>query len=228
MNLLFLGDSITDCGHCFTPDNLGNGYVKYISMILQNQQSVPGQFPADKNGLPDRPHSPVTPYIVNGGSDGFTFPRILQKWKRNYQDAAWDAAVISGGINEVGYLMDADLSEDQSRQYLEYSMAALQELTASLLSRRVKVILLEPFLFPVPDSRIRWLPCLARVREHIRDILKTFISTSDSGSVLYVSPQPALDGLAREQGYAAVTTDGIHLTDAGSRCLAALVLPYLL
>ena len=31
MNILFLGDSITDCAHNFTPDNLGGGYVKLIA-----------------------------------------------------------------------------------------------------------------------------------------------------------------------------------------------------
>lgn len=59
MNLLFLGDGITDCDHCFTADNLGLGYVKKISLL-------PGVIAA------------------NGGTDGFIFPRVLQKWEQMY------------------------------------------------------------------------------------------------------------------------------------------------
>lgn len=29
--LTCLGDSITDCDHCFSRDSLGNGYVKILS-----------------------------------------------------------------------------------------------------------------------------------------------------------------------------------------------------
>lgn len=57
MKLLFLGDSITDCGHCFTADNLGNGYVKHVSMgllpscMVENGEQTALPFPgSSKNG----------------------------------------------------------------------------------------------------------------------------------------------------------------------------------
>ena len=50
--LLFLGDSITDCGHSFDPENLGNGYVR---IIAEN-------FSVQKDDVK----------ILNKGIDGFT------------------------------------------------------------------------------------------------------------------------------------------------------------
>ena len=38
-NLLFLGDSITDCNHYFDPDNLGYGYVRIISDKLSKTKT---------------------------------------------------------------------------------------------------------------------------------------------------------------------------------------------
>ena len=42
--ILFLGDSITDCGHSFDPDHLGYGYVRLISEKISDSQ-------ADKNDM---------------------------------------------------------------------------------------------------------------------------------------------------------------------------------
>ena len=33
--LTCLGDSITDCEHCFSRDFLGNGYVKFCQTVLK-------------------------------------------------------------------------------------------------------------------------------------------------------------------------------------------------
>ena len=43
--LTCLGDSITDCDHCFTADFLGNGYVQMLSKRFEKEgisQSVHG------------------------------------------------------------------------------------------------------------------------------------------------------------------------------------------
>lgn len=205
MNILFLGDSITDCGHCFTEDNLGSGYVKYISLFLEDGPSP-------------------TPLIINGGTEGFTFPRILQKWRQSYQDTPWDIAVLNGGINEVGYLMGTELPQESISQYLDRAMEDLHRLIASMLELHCrKILLVEPFLFPVPQYRRLWLPCLNELLRLIRRTVHVF----SPGPVQLLPVQEALDSLALKQGMDAVTTDGIHLTDAGNQCLARLILPHL-
>lgn len=269
MNILFLGGSTTDCGHCFTPDNLGNGYVKKLSLL-------PG----------------IT--ATNGGTDGFTFPDVLRKWRLMYAQNSYDCVVVTCGINDIGVI--ADLEEagrhDAAAAFLENSMAALRTLLDELsgisdmqesspyrqrqneialpsahgtaqsrnntappavFPNMPEILLLEPFLFPIPQARILWLPILQEVRERIQEAITSFpiahssiskqassLDTENPGkySVLpetksayaksipcarYVPTQAALESLAGQIGLSAVTTDGIHLTDKGHECLAKLV-----
>lgn len=199
MDILFLGDSITDCSHNFTPDHLGEGYVKMISQ--------------------DFPEFSVT----NGGSDGFTFPRTFQKWSRMYALHPYDCAVITGGINEAGVIMNTGLSRGQAAHFLDHSQDCLRSLLAGLLGRQTaRIVLVEPFLFPVPQYRISWLPVLEEIRSRIQKTASEF----SSDTVLYLPVQDRLDGLAGSSGaapYDAVTTDGVHLTRSGHRCLADAV-----
>ena len=57
--LTCLGDSITDCEHCFSRDFLGNGYVKMLSDCLKRDGS--------------------DYQVRNYGTDGFTINRLLQR-----------------------------------------------------------------------------------------------------------------------------------------------------
>lgn len=251
MNFLFLGDSITDCGHCFTRDNLGTGYVKMLSRL-------PG----------------VT--ATNGGTDGFTFPDMLRKWRLMYAQNTYDCVVITCGINDVGVIADLEESgrPGDASAFLENSVAALQtfleEQTGIASSHSEhgrggisippdgffhisRILLLEPFLFPVPKAREHWLPILVEMRTQIQQTIVHFndkyspqrvqclnemsawrpdpASSEKPGPdcsgctpcIRYIQTQPALDALASRFGYPAVTTDGIHLTGKGHECLAQLV-----
>ena len=40
--LTCLGDSITDCDHCFSRDFLGNGYVKCCQTVLKGRLRLSG------------------------------------------------------------------------------------------------------------------------------------------------------------------------------------------
>ncbi len=203
-DILFLGDSITDCDHCFSSDNLGYGYVR---MLAQR----PG----------------VT--AVNGGTDGFTFPRVLQKWRRMFSGRRYDHAVVTCGINEVGVIVNTGIRPWEAERYLDTSMESLRLLLAGLLQctgpeaqqsepGAASVLLLEPFLFPEPKARIPWFPLLETVRQDIQAVVSDFAPRAQ-----YLPVQDALDELAGDRGYGAVTTDGIHLTEFGHERLAALV-----
>lgn len=255
MNILFLGDSITDCGHSFTGDNLGNGYVKKLSLL-------PGVS------------------ATNGGTDGFTFPDVLRKWRLMYARNRYDCVVMTCGINDVGVaadLKDAGRNADASA-FLGESMAALRtllcELTGTVCAQTPsaygqipnipalapgttspvsRILLLEPFLFPIPRARELWLPALLEVRKRIQKAITDFHgahiaipgASADSDMevqakqsaltdekislaaavpcIRYIPTQAALDGLSGQIGLSAVTTDGVHLTDKGHECLAKLV-----
>lgn len=226
MKILFLGDSITDCDHCFSEDNLGFGYVKYAASLLQRSRpdaAAPKQFPEGQKQpaakavyrAPDQTgFSDLT--VINGGTDGFTFPLILQKWQRYYAEAAYDAVVVAGGINDVGVMMS--VKETEAEIFFERSMDALRLLLSSLLCRTGKLLVVEPFLFPHPAFLALWQPRLEGLRCHLRQICESF----DPNTVHVLSVQDELDALAAQNGYPFVTTDGIHLTEAGHRLLGQL------
>ena len=193
MNILFLGDSITDCAHNFTPDNLGGGYVKLIASR----------------------HPEIT--AVNGGTNGFTFPRVLQKWQQMYAARTYERAVITCGVNEAGIVMNTGLSQEQSDELLSHSKKAARTLIAGLLENNTsKILLIEPFLFPTAQYLVHWVPVLCRVRKMIRQTVLEF----PCDKVEYVPTQNALEQAAAREP---ITHDGIHLNRFGNQYLAALV-----
>lgn len=206
MNLLFLGASNTDCGHCFTSDNLGTGYVRFVYESLQAL--------CMKRGLPLS--------VTNGGTDGFTFPRIFEKWSRMYRGNPCDAVVILCGVNEVGVIHNTGLTKDQTAAYLSNSKKSLSHLLHELTGEGVPhILLLEPFLFRRPDYLNLWMPTLEQVRAMICSCVPT--EASPAGPVHYLPTQQRFDCLAAQLGLNQVTSDGIHLTEAGHRHLAKQV-----
>ena len=197
MRILFLGDSITDCGHCFTPDNLGDGYVKEIARRLQD---TPGG--RTLRAAP-QPPAPAGLQITNGGTDGFTLPRILQKWQQMYRGTVYDTVVIAGGINDVSV---ACISFPYRTSVLAQSTDALRQLLCGLLQNGVRrILVLEPFLFPVPASRQLWDEALHELQRNIRSIVteaQIFASVSGHAAKAQCAFHPAA-----KSEYASVHTD---------------------
>ena len=222
MNLLFLGASNTDCGHCFTPDNLGNGYVKFVFEKLQGNCLERG----------------LNLTVTNGGTDGFTFSRIYEKWNRTYRGTAYDAVVILGGINEVGVIHNTGLTDVQADAYLHDSAKALSCLLQGLIAEDVPhILVVEPFLFGTPDYLNLWKPTLGRVRHLIHNCICSYRNFSESimtrsekrQSFLHFLPiQAELNQLAEEIGLNQVTSDGIHLAEAGHLHLAEKLTEFLM
>ena len=77
--LLFLGDSITDCNHYFDPENLGLGYVRMIS---------------EQINTPDKNYQ-----VQNFGNDGFTVPALRRLWQRKGLNLKPDFITILIGIS---------------------------------------------------------------------------------------------------------------------------------
>lgn len=208
MKLLFLGASNTDCDHCFSKDNLGYGYVKMVHDLLQKKRS-------ECNKIFDDPL-----VVVNGGTDGFTFPRIYQKWKMTWQGTAFDAVFLLGGINEVGALMDSGMDEASHQKLLRHSSDALTSLLSDLpRSNCRKIFVLEPFLFDTPQYLKSWMRTLAEVQQMIRQTVTAF----PPASVRLLETQSFLDEAAQNLGLLEVTKDGIHLAQMGHFTLAEII-----
>ncbi len=101
MQLLFLGDSITDAGHHFTSDGLGNGFVRLLS------QQLPG-------------HA-----ITNRGQDGFTVRRTAQMLAQDPGSCTPDLATLLVGINDVPLQLFAGQTLDDFASAYESVLKAL-------------------------------------------------------------------------------------------------------
>ena len=136
------------------------------------------QIKADHSGTPGNLPKGIctSTVIINGGTDGFTFPRILRKWEQSWKRTAFDAVFILGGINEVGALMDSGMDETSHRELLLHSADALSALLSGLSSSGCpQIFVLEPFLFDTPQYLKSWMGTLEEVRGMIRQTVASVL-----------------------------------------------------
>lgn len=81
--LLFIGDSITDCGRREEPDKLGHGYVR----LLRDYFLATDPFAA--------------PMVANAGISGDRVTDLADRWQRDVLNLSPDILSIKIGINDV-------------------------------------------------------------------------------------------------------------------------------
>lgn len=189
--LLFLGDSITDCGHSFDPENLGNGYVR---MIAEN-------FSAQKKDVK----------ILNKGIDGFTVPAINRLWKQRCLNIRPDFITLLVGINDLAVLQNTGINFNEGLKIFEENYRTLLE--DIRLMTDCPLLLMEPYIFPYPAEFSSWEPGL-------RKICKIIEKLAASCHADFLPLWKSLNTAALEQEYSNITTDGIHLTKKGHQILA--------
>src|SRR4051794_13362046 len=81
--LLFVGDSITDCGRREDKDELGSGYVRRVRDYLGATQPL------------------RTPQIFNRGISGNKIPDLQSRWDRDVLELNADILSVYIGINDV-------------------------------------------------------------------------------------------------------------------------------
>lgn len=187
---VFLGDSITDCGHLWDDDPrcLGQGYVREIADALSHPSCC----------------------LINLGQDGFTSADVLRLLQRDGLPRQKDCISLLIGINDlsVGYYADSSWIPDRFAANIRKILSLIRH------SHGGKLIIMEPFLFPFPAEHRRLFPLLIRERQ----ILQAAAGQYDG---LYLPLQNALNEAASGQGERQITPDGIHLTGAGNRIVAA-------
>lgn len=189
--LLCLGDSITDASRLFGENPLGEGYVCYLSQKLGAQWQ-----------------------LQNRGVDGFTVARVLEQAEREYGRFCPDIITLLIGINDVGLMESTDRTPGQKAEMAEHFSETYEKLLLLLLRySHARILLLEPFLFPVPAAYQSWFPQTAEISRRIRAIACEY-------QVEFLPLWEPLLALAKEKGISQVTSDGIHLTSLGHRFLA--------
>ncbi len=129
--LLFIGDSITDCGRNNDPEKLGNGYPRLIRDYL-----------AAKN--PD-----TAPVVLNTGISGHRITDLRGRWQKDVIDLRPDILSIKIGINDVWHSLGGKNNGVAIEQFIPTYHEILKQLTTALPD--CKLVLCEPSVISPPQ-----------------------------------------------------------------------------
>lgn len=191
--ILFQGDSVTDCGRTRSElYSLGYGYPSLISAFFRSAN----------------PDYDVT--FINKGISGNRAIDLESRWQEDAIALKPDIVSILIGINDTWRRFDSNDPTTAENFKAHYNNILLR--TREALDD-VVIVLLEPFVLPVPDDRKGWRidldPKIHAVRELAADYCAHYIP---------------LDGLfASQTGYADPSfwaEDGVHPTMEGHALIA--------
>jgi acyl-CoA thioesterase-1 len=133
VTILFIGDSVTDCGRRDDADrNLGDGYVRLISEAFE------------AGGTPAK--------VVNRGINGNRVRDLAARWEKDCLSLAPTLVSVLIGVNDTWRRYDDN--DPTSVEEFEEQYRAL--LTALPPREEMALVLVEPFLLPVSASKEKW------------------------------------------------------------------------
>lgn len=190
--ILFQGDSITDWGRNYEDvSSLGVGYALMIAARLGYL------FPEKK----------LTFY--NRGISGNRAVDLQGRWDKDCLNLKPTVVSIYIGINDTWRHMDS--GEETTPEQFEASYRELIERTRNTLG--AKIILIEPFVLPVPEDRKGWRTDLDPKIHIVRELAREY------GALLV-----PLDGLFAAASVKADSAywapDGVHPSNAGHALIA--------
>lgn len=192
--IVCLGDSITDAGRLDTKDGLGRGYVKQLHKKLN---------PA---------HHEYE--LINRGVDGFVVERILNNLESDCIAKDPDYVTLLVGINDIGLMMNTNRTDAQKKDLAQQFQETYQTLVTRIRKEtHASLILMEPFIFPYPQEYANWIPHVQQMSEFIGVL-------AEEQKLPYLRFHDIMNVQAQALSYAALTPDGIHLTDFGHSMLA--------
>lgn len=190
MKIVFFGDSITDCGRDRADDaSLGNGYVAILCEKLKNlYEDVKFEF-------------------LNRGIGGNRVCDLAARVDRDVVAEKPDIAVVLVGINDVWRKYDGGADFD-----LDAFSAAYEEVLKKIKDCGAKLIVVEPFLFDVPDKK--------RFRREFNPMLGAIRDLAEKYADAFVPLDEMFAGVSQSVGISAYSADGVHPTHRASRLIA--------
>jgi lysophospholipase L1-like esterase len=195
--LLFIGDSVTDCGRSRPVGEgslaaLGRGYVAVVDAAL----------------APLHPERPI--HVMNTGISGNTVRDLAARWDDDVLALAPDWLSVMIGINDVWRQFDgrdpaaAVMPDEFARTY--------EELVRGSIPRVSRLVMMSPFY--VQGARTD--PMRRRMDEYgaiVREL-------AGRHGALFVDTQAALDRALERCDFASLAEDRVHPTEAGHAILA--------
>lgn len=191
--ILFQGDSITDCGRDRSQfSGLGSGYVMMAASLLAAL------------------HPELETDCLNRGISGNRTADLLKRWQTDCLDLKPDVLSVFIGINDVWRRYDADSPTPCETFSANYR--ALLERTLEALPD-IKLILMEPFVLPVPEDRKQWREDLDPKIHAVRDLAREF-------NALYLPMDGIFAAAAAARPPEFWAGDGVHPSPAGHALIA--------
>jgi lysophospholipase L1-like esterase len=191
--ILFQGDSITDAGRDrATATDLGRGYVNMAVGFLAAL------------------HPELGAHCLNRGISGNRTGDLVARWKEDCLDLKPDVLSIFIGINDVWRRYDRNLptsAEEYEANYHKLLVSTREALPATQL------VLMEPFVLPVPDDRKAWREDLDPKIDVVRHLARKF-------NALYVPLDGIFASASMHQTCAYWAADGVHPSPAGHGLIA--------
>jgi lysophospholipase L1-like esterase len=184
--LLFIGDSITDCGRerpFGEGGGLGNGYVSLVNALLWAAQ----------------PENPVR--VVNVGTSGNTVRDLDERWQKDVlaQNPDWLAIMI--GINDVWRQFDGPLQKEWHVSLEEYA-TTLERLIQNTRPSLMGLVLMTPFFIEPNKSD----PMRAMMDEY-GAVVKRLATKYQA---VFVDTQAAFDVVLQHSHAMGIAWDRVH------------------
>lgn len=196
--LLFIGDSITDCGRGKPVgegrfDGLGNGYVNFIDALLGAVY----------------PQLPIR--VVNMGLSGNTVLDLKARWQTDVTDLKPDWLSIMIGINDVWRQFDSPRMTERHVGHVEFE-STLRELVKTTGPTLKGMVLMTPFYIELnPEDAMR-----ARMDQYGAIVKKI---AAENGAI-FVDTQAAFNAALLHQYAGNLAWDRVHPGSAGHMILA--------
>ncbi len=191
--LLFIGDSITDCGRTTDADHLGSGYVRRIRDLLAAKD--PSNCPA----------------VINTGISGNRVTHLAARWDRDVIAHSPDIVSIMIGINDVWHGLDGKSDGVGIDEYIATYRKLIGSLRAAL--PKTKLVLCEPTVICPPSP--------AEGNERLQPYVRAVNDLGKSLGADVIVPTHGTFRRAQEQRPDLEwTTDGVHPASAGHMLIA--------
>lgn len=195
--VLFIGDSITDAGRSREPGPLGEAY------------DLGRGYAAMTAGLIGSLYPELDITFYNRGVSGNKISHLQERWQEDCLDLNPTFVSIYIGINDCWRKYD----RNDPTSVESFTQSYRDLLTQTKEKLNAKLVLIEPFVLPVPEDRKQWREDLDPKISVVRELAREF-------NALLVP----LDGLfaqaSMRQESSYWTPDGVHPNPAGHALIA--------
>jgi acyl-CoA thioesterase-1 len=191
--VLFIGDSVTDCGRSRSANSkdLGAGYPMFIASFVKAMY----------------PEKDIT--FINRGISGNRTRDLMKRWKEDCIDLNPDWVSILIGINDTWRRYDSN--DPMTVEEFESNYRSLLERTNTETNARL--ILMEPFVLPYPEDRKQWRTDLDPKIQAVRNLAMEY-------KAVLIPLDGLLASAAAKSNPPVWSEDGVHPTQKGHAFIA--------